>query len=436
MRVRCAAVAVLAGVVVAGAGCSGSGVGDSPGIELDRTTSASGTKPIGDVELPAGTLRELWRADVPRVPSPDPARTEFVAGQVVVVSNRGLDVLDANTGEPRWHYYEKARLVADYAVTVSAMVVTTVAADQRGEADLADDQSMRTTGLDALSGRTLWNNDGLQPVTNGQKKGYEPLASAKAGVALFVGRDAKKPGLVAVDARTGKGRWAWATGSVRYCTFQPHDTDGSLLLVAASCGGEESLYALDPSSGAVRWKKSTGGGRWAALTRNGVTLVNRLGKNMMSTLVTANGKEIWKLADEDLVATEFAVAQGRTVLAVSRDASGMGQRLEFVNVRTGMVDKHVNAREHAGLVTAGGHVYGVRKWPGERDGDASPRHMPDALDVIDPAKGKVTTVRLPFTASGHQFNPGLKPTLIHGDRLLRAEQVGDGLRLSLYGPGE
>ncbi|TDD68271.1 hypothetical protein E1293_37170 [Actinomadura darangshiensis] len=80
--------------------------GSSPGIQVDQATSASRAHPIGDTGMPIGTVHQTWQTEVPDVYWPKSARVEVVTGQVVVSSRRKLDVLDATTGAPRWHYYE------------------------------------------------------------------------------------------------------------------------------------------------------------------------------------------------------------------------------------------------------------------------------------------------------------------------------------------
>ncbi|TDC94600.1 PQQ-binding-like beta-propeller repeat protein [Actinomadura sp. 7K507] len=440
MSYRRAPVAALAAIAVLAGGCTGTDDEKPPGIEVDRVTTASGTRPAADAGLPARTPQQVWRADLPGLPSPNLARTEFVAGHVAVVSNRGLDVLDAQTGKARWHYYEKARLVLDYAVTSDTVVVTTVATDRDGNARQVQDRRLRTTGLDAAGGRTLWNRGGLRPVTEGQKTGYRPMASPEAGVAVFEGPDKKKPSLVGVDARTGKQRWTWAAGSAERCSFNPQDTDGSLLSVEAACAGRKTMYALDPATGAVKWSKPSRLGTWQARTRGGVTLITAYGVDdvNMSWLVTADGKTIWKLKHEDLAAKEIAVAGDRAVLTVADHGRSRGMRLEFVNVRTGKVSERTDAREHGGLVTAGGRVYGIREWLGEYEDHRyglSPELTPGALDVIDPGKGEVTTVPLPFALRGEQLDATPRPAVIEGDRLYRVQSPGNGLRITAYGPG-
>ena len=440
MWFRRASLLAGAGLVEAAAGgCDGAGVDSGPPkIELDRATAASPARPASDRGLSAATPRQLWRADLPNVPSPAMAKVEPVAGQLVVVSPRGLDVLDGQSGKPRWHYYEKSRLVTDYAVTADAVVVTTVAANKNGKA-LTDDKRMRTTGLDAATGKTLWNKDDLQPVTEGHQIGYRPVASAKSGVAVFAGPDKTRSTLLGMDARTGKQRWTWSNGTAQRCSFEPQDTDGSLLLVEASCGEKNTMYALDPASGDSRWENSSGSRTRHAWTQDGVTLLSTLTANTsnVSTLVAPDGKRLWELKGKELTAKEMAVTGGRAVLTVADHDRGFGRRIEIVDVRTGKVLKRADAREHASLAAAGGRVYGVRQWLGEREDYAlgvEPELVPGGLDVIDPGNGRVTTVPLPFAVVDHEG--GLGSTPISGDRLFHVQVSGKSLRLAGYGPGE
>lgn len=442
MRLCRVPVAAVAGIAVLAGGCTGSADGGPPEIELDRATAAAGAAPLEGTALPAGGLRELWRADLPGVTS-TLARAELVAGQAVVVSPRGVDAVDARTGKTRWHYYEKERAVLDYAVTDDTVVLTTAAAGADGKPRAGGDLRLRTTALDAGTGKTHWNEDGLHPVKAGHDGGiYQPIASAKAGIAVFEGPGREKPGLIAKDARTGKQRWTWTPASAERCSFIPQQGDGSLLVVEAGCGALKVTYALDPESGDVRWKRESGNGGRRIRTQDGVTLVTAFaaGGANVSTLVAADGKAVWELEDEDLAAKEMAVVGDRAVLTVSDHGRGYGRRLEFVDVRTGKVTGRTDGREHAGIVPAGERAYGVRQWLGEYQ-DArfglSPGLVPAALDMIDPVKGEVVTVPLPFASApepnGEQTGAA---TLIKKDRLLRVQRRDDGSRLVLYGPGE
>lgn len=441
VRLRHASAVLFACVAVLAAACSDPG-GKKPAlpdVELDRTTSAAGATPVGDTGLPAGTLRKLWQDDLPDVPSPDAVAVELVAGQIVVVSERGLDVYDANSGKARWHYHEVARLVTGYTIAPDAVVLTTTGTKDGKRSH--DDKLVRSTGLDAATGRTLWTAHrrllgvdetlAFTDVTR-LRRDFPP---AKAGIAVFQALDEKDRGLVGLDARTGKQRWTWQGESGDDCTYTPRDTDGSLLLLQASCTG--TTYALDPASGAVRWKKQ---GQPDTVTRGGVTLATDYsgGKRNDSTLVTADGKEIWKLTGSPLAAVELAVAGDRAVLTVEDHDRGYGMRLEFVDLRTGKVDRRVAARRHDRLFTAGGHVYGARQWLGEyQDFKAGldPRILPGGLDVIDPVQGTVTTVPLPFRLDGDDIGRRPRPVLVEGDRLVRVQATTKGLRLTAYGAG-
>ncbi|MBO2462958.1 outer membrane protein assembly factor BamB family protein [Actinomadura violacea] len=445
MRLRRPAVIASIGMAVLAAGCTDSEEPKRPGIELDRTTASGGAAPEADRGLPAGPLREQWRADVPDLPNPAGTRVEIVAGQVVVFSDRGLDVLDAGTGQPRWHYRERSRSLTDYTVTRDTIVLTTAASGTvAGLEPGTERRRARSTALDAATGRTLWTDDRTLWVSDDTMSLEQQVAlrrvfpSAKTGTVVLTSTDEKKPGLVGVNARNGERRWSWAPSDAAgaACTFKPQDTDGSLLVVEADCSG---MYALDPASGAVRWKRATGASK--VVTRDGATIVTTYGAGggNLSVLVGADGRELWKLSAGPLAAEEIAVAGDRAVVGVADHDSGHGLRMEFVNLRTGKAEGRADARTHDGLATGGGRVYGVRQWLGEYEtwGAAyDPRLVPGALDVIDPVRGAVTTVPLPFALDSRALEALPRPVVIEGDRVLRVRPSDTGLRLTAYGPGE
>ncbi|QKG24961.1 PQQ-binding-like beta-propeller repeat protein [Actinomadura verrucosospora] len=443
MRLRRPAVIVSVGMAVLAAGCTDPEEPKRPGIELDRTTAEGGAAPEEDRGLPAAPLREQWRADVTGLPAPAGARVEMVAGRVVVLSDRGLDVLDAGTGRPSWHYRERSRAVTDYTVTPDTVVVTT-SATSGTRLRLDGARRLRSTALDAATGRTLWTDDRALWAADdlaglaqrpGERREYP---AAKAGTVVLKSGDENRPGLAGVDARTGKQRWTWAPqAAAGRCSFRPYDTDGSLLVVASDC--DKTAYALDPASGRVRWQKVPGKGTSHVLTRDGVTLLTASapGGDNVSTLVGADGREIWKLTSRTLSADELAVAGDHAVVTVADNDRGYGLRMEFVNLHTRKVDGRTDARAHDGLVAAGGRVYGVRQWIGEYQGfgyGLPPRLVPGALDVADPARRTVTTVPLPFAMDDDPLKAMPRPVLIKGERVLRVRPSGTALNLVAYGP--
>lgn len=108
--------------------------------------------------------------------------------------------------------------------------------------------------LDEATGTTRWAADLHAPIAS---------SAAALGGMVFVGsRDGR---LHAIDARTGKSRWTLRTGAdLRFpwghesgdvWTASPTIAGGMLLFG----GGDGVLYALDPATGAVRWRARTDG---------------------------------------------------------------------------------------------------------------------------------------------------------------------------------
>lgn len=453
MRIRPPAPVLLAGALscaaVLAGGCTDSdakgsdGKGEADAIEVERSTAAAAPQ-TGTSGLPAGTPKQLWQADIPlRSPL---VRVESVAGQIVVVSDRGLDVYDGAGGKPRWHYHEVKRVVTAYTVTPDTVVVTTAAAGVSNH-PLRENAKPRSAALDAATGRTLWtserrlaSDDGLLPVSE-RIRTRAVLPAANAGTAVLARQDGDKPGLAGMDARTGKERWTWtAPKADKNCKLEQQNTDGSLVVVRMTCAAGE-VFALDPASGAVRWTKPLGQGTQQYVVRGGVTLLTAydVRKQNVSTLIAADGRQLWRLADERLAAKEVAVAGGHAVVTVANNDGGYGLRAEFVDLRTGKVDARPAARLHTAFGTVGEHVYGVREWLGEHRRTAAglpPGLLPAGLDVIDPARGAVTTVPLPFALTKPEFEFGPASVLIKGDRLFRLQSVDAGLRITAYGPGD
>ncbi|GAA2117875.1 PQQ-binding-like beta-propeller repeat protein [Actinomadura alba] len=418
MRLPKTLVAVLAGSLIATAACSGSDAPPKPSAPpADHSTSAAAAQPFGDAGPGTGPFRRVWQADVPAPAGPPQhplVSFDFVAGQVVVISGRGLDVRDGRTGAARWHYYERSRDLAGLAVTADALVVTTVAVGVNG-AKLPDDKAdLRTTGFDAVSGRVLWRADRFRPLHDGSVGGYEPVRAASAGVAVLRDEAAKKT-LVGVDTRTGRQRWTWTIPRGVTCDPDPLDGDGSLLVLNANCAPDQDLYALDPATGAVRWERPAFAGRLSGgSVRGGITMLTRRGPGSSPprfSLIGADGKEILGESARRVSAGGFAVAGDRAVVSYHDSDGARNSRsrtwLGFVDTRTGKLERRVWERQAGELVTVGGRVYGSRKWLGEYAEDLfdlDPGLVPSALDVIDPAAARVTTVPLPFP------KPGFWPT--------------------------
>ncbi|MBC6462553.1 PQQ-binding-like beta-propeller repeat protein [Actinomadura sp. HBU206391] len=452
MRLRKTLVAVFAGSVFVTAACSESGSEKKP-PPADHSTSRTAAQPFGAAGPAPGQFRKAWQADVPAPPlSPQP-RIDFVAGQIVVTSSRGLDTYDGRTGAPRWHYYERSRQLAGITTTADAVVVTTRAMLADGSIPLDDKTAdLRTTGFDAATGRVLWRADRFQPLDGGVPTAYEPVKASSGGVVVLRDRTTQRK-LIGVDARTGRQRWTWTVPRLdSSCHIDPLDSDGSLLSLNVNCHPHADVYALDPATGAVRWQRLSGNTRSTVQgrTRSGITMLTRTRSKGRSTgfaLIGADGREILKASPRRL---ELAVgASGLAVVgdrAVVNYADGDGEArgskvrewIGIVNLRTGRLERRVEEHEVSGLVTVGGRVYGVRSWLGEYDGKDSgldPFLVPSALAVIDPATARVTTVPMPFPRSGF-WRPEtmLDKMWAVGDRVYMARLLKTGLRLAAYTP--
>ena len=406
---------------------------NSSEIKVDRTTSESGATPFGNTGPPIRTVGEQWRTDVK-----SGGHVEFAAGQALIFKGRGLDVVDANTGKPRWHYDERDRQLANFLVTSDTVVLTTGKFGPDGALLPESEERRHSIGLDVATGRTLWTNDDLKPLTKELwLSKYKPFASPQAGVVVFRG-SGSKPGLTGVDARTGKQRWAWESKTDPQCVLTWQDSDGSLLVMTETCPSQTTLIALDPASGTVAWQQQRPtDDSVRTVTREKITLVPRSPKAKKSAplLIAANGRQLWKQAGKNAEAEELAVVGDRAVMKVS--ARG-GDRLLFVDTRTGKEGKSVPATKHDTLTVVGDRVYGVRPLVDGPDPSRSHHLIPRGLDVIDPATSKVTTLPLPFgtDVSSGGSESSSTGVFVRGDHIYRAVSNEQGLRLIAYGPGE
>ncbi|MFJ6433620.1 PQQ-binding-like beta-propeller repeat protein [Streptomyces sp. NPDC091416] len=146
-----------------------------------------------------------------------------------------LYALDAETGKRRWAFpvhdgVNSAPAVAGGLVHIS---------------------SMRLYAVNAATGKERWFRDGAKYTIPGA--GNRSLGPpAVAGGVVYAGDSIEY--LFALDAATGRKRWAFETGSSVFSA--PAVADG----VVYVCSDDSHLYAVDARTGKKRWAFRTGAG--------------------------------------------------------------------------------------------------------------------------------------------------------------------------------
>ncbi|MEQ8330933.1 MAG: PQQ-binding-like beta-propeller repeat protein [Longimicrobiales bacterium] len=186
----------------------------------------------------------------------------------------------------------------------------------------------RLYALDAVDGSLRWSYEAGAPL------GGAPLVTESLVVVAARGN-----AIHAVDRRTGRRAWRVATGPDLPLAWGHEGWDyllpspvlaGGTVLVGS---GDGHLYALDPATGAERWRFRTGGRiRGAPAVADGVAYVGS-GDGVVYGVRVGDGRETWRFetAGMDMDAADFgfdrtqiqaspAVVDG-TLYIGSRDAS-------------------------------------------------------------------------------------------------------------------
>ncbi|MGQ4486472.1 PQQ-binding-like beta-propeller repeat protein [Streptomyces sp. SAS_281] len=299
--------AVLAAVALTGCG----GGGGAPGAK-----AAEGSKGGGDAKKPArraydppvrfeGNAVDLTGAGQPSTSSGEALRpaVTLVDGVAYVDDEGGIDAIDTRTGDSRWYVATKheaerggfgtervAPLVSDDGRTVYA------AWDRRvpGEGTTPDRFVIEVLAVDTATGRKTWSAEIPS----------DPSSTGLAATAI--GADGNlAPQVVGVDAGT------------------------------AVVTDADTTYALDPATGAVRWKK--GGYRALNLAEGVVAGGEETGyaKGRLLGVDAETGKRRWTVAD----ARQPAHAAPRLLSA------NLGDRTVVVDAVTGATRVSFDSRD-------------------------------------------------------------------------------------------
>lgn len=249
-------VVVIAAVLGIWVSSGGFWSGEVPDLQEDHTTTKTKVAPLSDGGPPAGAMGMDWHVDIDS-PSVETMTVQFAvgSGQVFAATNERLTAYDARTGAERWHYTEPGRGVEAFAVTGDAVVVAT-----RDPGD-ADSGPRSFTGLDAISGRTLWRHGGERTHFAEVDRGSGPAGASRGVVpVLKSSKDVTSGTLAGIDARTGKTRWTYDGGDGCKPSWISGESrgDARLVVVGEHCrevNGKTRAQALDTVTGAPRWHR-------------------------------------------------------------------------------------------------------------------------------------------------------------------------------------
>ncbi|MDL4772596.1 PQQ-binding-like beta-propeller repeat protein [Actinomadura xylanilytica] len=343
-----------------------------PAVRAVRTTAGSGVPPLSETGPAPGGLQTAWRLGGDRGHS-------VVDGQLVIAKPEGIEVRDVRTGKVRWHYAEIRRHLIASTVTGGAILVAT------GSRKAIPD---RWVSLDAATGKVNWTK-ASQGFTF--PSGMQTRAAAAAGVVPALnGFNARI--LKAIDLRTGHVRWATGKLAASGCVIDTLDTavrtvhgDDSLFLVPVGCGSKRWTIAVDPATGAERWRHAGSTDDAAEATvHNGVT---QLTTDSKSLLLDANGREL--LRDGSTCQGECAFYAAPDRVFISRD------RLLAIDRRTSK-QHSLPLGPYSLLTMTGDRLYGLRD-------TIAPGLLAPGLDTIDPATGDATTMPMPLAVGHHRF---------------------------------
>lgn len=258
----------LASVLVVGLLAAGATVAVprlAAGWYVDHTTAEP--LPSMPVSAPARLDRTKWRVRAHRL------FTSTVAGRYLVLGEpRGVRVLDATTGEERWHYWHTLMAAERVVVSADGKAVFLLLYD----GGWATGATHMAVGLDVATGRVRWQWDSPQVVSHERRdsrgRDFSTTTQTAAGDVVVLAEvcEINCGYLTAYDVRTGRLRWRWEAGAwereneLEHCVLSQATGDRRQVLVVERCetdpvGGPPvpmfrvRVSALSADSGAVKW---------------------------------------------------------------------------------------------------------------------------------------------------------------------------------------
>jgi len=286
--------------------------------ELGGTTGQPGAV----IALDAANGQQRWRFQLPSASS-DVIGPPVVVSNTVYLSSSDYTVyaLDANTGAVRWQFRTGNKVWA--GVTV----------DEAGIAYIAS-LDHRLYAVDAATGAEKWRFEtgGAIAQTPAYKDGklyfgsadgnlYSIDVRARAGNAAFPSNGEwalassswfwatplianatayvteVDGGVRAVDASTGKEKWATAIGTRDAGVSATPVLAGAVLAIPAQDG---KIYALDPATGAEKWRYATDptGPIYSTLSTDGTVLYAYSMNQRILSIEVATGRALWTCRTE------------------------------------------------------------------------------------------------------------------------------------------
>lgn len=348
--------------------------------QVDQQVTALPARWTGDTGPPPGPLAESWQLTTPVRHSGlspyDQVSHAVVQGQLVVISGKGLDVRDARTGTPRWHYFRKGWVLLGWAATGGHLVAYLERSGHRGDRLLL--------GFDAITGGLLWRDKGEVPALIERSTLRWP-----AGSRVVLTTDDERTVLRGRSASGGGRLWSHpvpAGCELPEAGLYASGTGERLAVLMLACGDRRRILAVDPLTGRPRWEKRLGAGDPPAISvrDNVVTVFD--GDSLHA--YTAGGDELAVRTGDDLCRPVCPVAvSGGSLFIVYR--SGETSRMDAVDIGSGRLLRSGEVPDYTAVTEAGGRLYALRPRLAED-------LLPAGLDIIEASDGRATTVPTPL----------------------------------------
>ena len=212
-------------------------------------------------------------------------------GRLFVGTNHGLLLaLDAATGRRVWQRTLGRCIASSPAVAGDVVIVGVLAAPPRCDRDVPS----FVAAFDVHSGRTLWRHRSGPVEASPLVVGDEVLTGSWDGA------------LAALDTRTGRLRWSFATGGAV--------KGGAALAGPAAIVGsyDGSLYAVDVRTGRLRWSTPVGAPVYATPTIAGTRVFDATTDGVVHAVDAASGTPLWSRRIGRFAYSAAAVTAGRS----------------------------------------------------------------------------------------------------------------------------
>jgi outer membrane protein assembly factor BamB len=354
----------------------------------------------------------------------------ITSGEIIVISGSGVAAYSAQKGSSRWRVTSD-RVISTVTISGSVIVLRRAGGDD-------------WVGIDAATGKVLWKRPHVgSMLTFRSLKAPDTDGVVPAVVDEYSGAN---PGVIGIDAHSGKTRWRLDSKSVGGCVpdtgalTQGVDIGRRLLVFDARCGRQAEIVAFDMVTGKPAWHRAVpspiseangtiGPGSIAAVGGDGVVALKYTGSGDASGSVIfgPDGRQL-AIAPNMLPASmpgyNAMTVAGQTALVEANDSQA--------DIGFGVVDLHAGK---AGWTSAA--ATGLVSDPGTRspfafDGSTLyALNQSDAVVMTDVATKRRVTAQFP---SGFSVPPG-SWIGVAGGYLLLAEPAPGGIALSAFRRG-